>query len=252
MSMPLAKLDLLAGYALAFALVAAIQASITASVGFGLLRARHGRLDRARNPLAGGARFLGMCARPLPERLRDDRVRRPCRISLPAIVIPQILDGRPDRAARPDAPRAASALSGLRLPATPHAGTDALAASRDERSPLLGRRRSTERLARSTSCCSVERPAVPRSPLGPSDAASSAPTRDAVAVYCRRFGAEQRPRLVQEVRVDRDAVGGAERERLRAERRLERRRRRASRPDSPSRARRARGRARPSRRGRRA
>src|SRR5215210_8990487 len=37
MSMPLAKLDLLVGYALAFALVSAIQASITATVGFGLL-----------------------------------------------------------------------------------------------------------------------------------------------------------------------------------------------------------------------
>jgi ABC-2 type transport system permease protein len=37
MSMPLAKLDLLAGYGLAFALVAAVQAGITSAVGFGLL-----------------------------------------------------------------------------------------------------------------------------------------------------------------------------------------------------------------------
>jgi ABC-2 type transport system permease protein len=37
MSMPLAKLDLLAGYGLAFALLAAVQATITASVAFGLL-----------------------------------------------------------------------------------------------------------------------------------------------------------------------------------------------------------------------
>jgi ABC-2 type transport system permease protein len=37
MSMPLAKLDLLFGYALAFALVAAVQASITAAVAFGAL-----------------------------------------------------------------------------------------------------------------------------------------------------------------------------------------------------------------------
>ena len=37
MSMPLAKLDLLLGYGLAFALVAAVQASITSAVGFGLL-----------------------------------------------------------------------------------------------------------------------------------------------------------------------------------------------------------------------
>jgi ABC-2 type transport system permease protein len=37
MSMPLAKLDLLVGYGLAFALVATVQASITAGVAFGLL-----------------------------------------------------------------------------------------------------------------------------------------------------------------------------------------------------------------------
>ncbi len=37
MSMPLAKLDLLAGYGLAFAAVAAVQGAITASVAFGLL-----------------------------------------------------------------------------------------------------------------------------------------------------------------------------------------------------------------------
>jgi ABC-2 type transport system permease protein len=37
MSMPIAKLDLLFGYALAFALVAAVQAGITGAVGFGLL-----------------------------------------------------------------------------------------------------------------------------------------------------------------------------------------------------------------------
>ena len=37
MTMPLSKLDLLAGYGIAFALVAAVQASITAAVAFGLL-----------------------------------------------------------------------------------------------------------------------------------------------------------------------------------------------------------------------
>jgi ABC-2 type transport system permease protein len=37
MSLPLSKLDLLAGYGIAFALVAAIQASVTAAVAFGLL-----------------------------------------------------------------------------------------------------------------------------------------------------------------------------------------------------------------------
>lgn len=37
MSMPLAKLDLLVGYGLAFAVVAIVQASVTAAVAFGLL-----------------------------------------------------------------------------------------------------------------------------------------------------------------------------------------------------------------------
>jgi ABC-2 type transport system permease protein len=37
LSLPLAKLDLLLGYALAFALVAALQGAITGAVGFGLL-----------------------------------------------------------------------------------------------------------------------------------------------------------------------------------------------------------------------
>jgi len=37
MSLPLAKLDLLLGYALAFAVLAALQGSITGAVGFGLL-----------------------------------------------------------------------------------------------------------------------------------------------------------------------------------------------------------------------
>jgi ABC-2 type transport system permease protein len=37
MSLPIAKLDLLAGYGLAFALVAAVQATVTSAVAFGLL-----------------------------------------------------------------------------------------------------------------------------------------------------------------------------------------------------------------------
>jgi ABC-2 type transport system permease protein len=37
MSMPIAKLDLLTGYGLAFALVGAVQAGVTSAVGFGLL-----------------------------------------------------------------------------------------------------------------------------------------------------------------------------------------------------------------------
>ena len=37
MTMPIAKLDLLAGYALAFALVAVVQATVVSALAFGLL-----------------------------------------------------------------------------------------------------------------------------------------------------------------------------------------------------------------------
>jgi ABC-2 type transport system permease protein len=50
LTMPLAKLDLLAGYGLAFALVAAVQAAVVSAVAFGLLG-----LDTAGSPLVVGA-----------------------------------------------------------------------------------------------------------------------------------------------------------------------------------------------------
>ena len=50
LTMPLAKLDLLGGYAIAFAAVAIVQASVVSAVAFGLLG-----LDTAGSPLAVGA-----------------------------------------------------------------------------------------------------------------------------------------------------------------------------------------------------
>jgi ABC-2 type transport system permease protein len=47
MTLPLAKLDVLAGYAIAFALFAALQASVVSALAFGLLG-----LDSARSPVA--------------------------------------------------------------------------------------------------------------------------------------------------------------------------------------------------------
>jgi ABC-2 type transport system permease protein len=91
MSMPLAKLDLLVGYALAFALVAAIQASITASVGFGLLG-----LDTA-GPillviaLAVGNALLGMSLGLFLSAFATTEFQAVQ--FMPAIVIPQILMG---------------------------------------------------------------------------------------------------------------------------------------------------------------
>ena len=64
MSMPLAKLDLLFGYGLAFAFVAAVQASVTAAVAFGLLGVRppapSGRSSRWRSANAVLGMALGL------------------------------------------------------------------------------------------------------------------------------------------------------------------------------------------------
>jgi ABC-2 type transport system permease protein len=60
MSMPLAKLDLLLGYGLAFALVAAVQASVTAAVAFGLLGLETGGPVWLVVLLAVGNALLGM------------------------------------------------------------------------------------------------------------------------------------------------------------------------------------------------
>jgi ABC-2 type transport system permease protein len=91
MSLPLAKADLLAGYALAFGLVAALQATITSTVAFGLLG-----LDSAgpvwlvvslavANALLGMALGLFLSAFATTE---FQAVQ-----FMPAIVIPQILLG---------------------------------------------------------------------------------------------------------------------------------------------------------------
>jgi ABC-2 type transport system permease protein len=60
MSLPLAKLDLLLGYALAFALLAAIQGGITGAVGFGLLDVHSAGSELAIVLLAVANALLGM------------------------------------------------------------------------------------------------------------------------------------------------------------------------------------------------
>lgn len=60
MTLPLAKLDLLAGYALAFALVAAVQAAVVSVVGFGLLGLDVEQSHGAVVALAIGNALLGM------------------------------------------------------------------------------------------------------------------------------------------------------------------------------------------------
>lgn len=60
MSLPIAKLDLLVGYALAFALLATIQGGITGAVGFGLLGVKTLGPDWAVVLLAAANALLGM------------------------------------------------------------------------------------------------------------------------------------------------------------------------------------------------
>jgi ABC-2 type transport system permease protein len=91
MSLPIAKLDLLAGYGIAFAVVAAVQASITSAVAFGLLDVRtEGRvwvvvLLAIANALLGMALGLFLSAFATTE---FQAVQ-----FLPAFVLPQLLLG---------------------------------------------------------------------------------------------------------------------------------------------------------------
>ena len=74
MSLPLSKLDLLAGYGLAFALLAAAQASVTSLVAFGLLGVDTAGSKPLVVALAVSNALLGVGARSLPERVCDERV----------------------------------------------------------------------------------------------------------------------------------------------------------------------------------
>ena len=89
MSMPIAKLDLLLGYALAFALVAAVQATLTSFVAFGLLG-----LDTAGAPLlvvliAVANAVLGMALGLFLSAFAQTEFQAVQ--FMPAVVIPQIL-----------------------------------------------------------------------------------------------------------------------------------------------------------------
>jgi ABC-2 type transport system permease protein len=91
MSMPLAKLDLLIGYALAFALVAAVQASITAAVGFGLLGLDTKASVGVVIALAVGNALLGMALGLFLSAFARSEFQAVQ--FMPAVVLPQILVG---------------------------------------------------------------------------------------------------------------------------------------------------------------
>ena len=98
MSMPLAKIDLLAGYAIAFALMAVVQALITSAVAFWLLGLDVDGPGLARHRPRGRERAARHVARPLPLGLRADRVPgRAVHAGVRAAAVPAL---RPPRAAR--------------------------------------------------------------------------------------------------------------------------------------------------------
>jgi ABC-2 type transport system permease protein len=89
MTMPLAKLDLLLGYGIAFALVATMQALITAAVGFGALGLRVAGSTSLVIALAIGNAILGMALGLLTRAFA--RTEFQAVQFMPAIVLPQFL-----------------------------------------------------------------------------------------------------------------------------------------------------------------
>jgi ABC-2 type transport system permease protein len=89
MSMPLAKLDLLLGYGVAFAVVAAIQGTITAVVSFGLLDVRSAGPKYAFVLLAIANALLGMALGLLLSAFATTEFQAVQ--FMPAVIIPQLL-----------------------------------------------------------------------------------------------------------------------------------------------------------------
>ena len=74
MTLPLAKLDILLGYAIAFALVAVVQATVVSLLAFGLLDLARAGIARRRDRARGRQRDARDGARSLRERFRAHRV----------------------------------------------------------------------------------------------------------------------------------------------------------------------------------
>lgn len=91
MSLPLAKLDLLVGYAIAFALLATVQAAITGAVGFGLLNVHAQGPSWAVVLLAIANALLGMALGLFFSAFANTEFQAVQ--FMPAILLPQILLG---------------------------------------------------------------------------------------------------------------------------------------------------------------
>jgi ABC-2 type transport system permease protein len=89
MSLPLAKLDLLVGYALAFAVLAALQGGITGAVGFGLLGVKTLGPDWAVVLLAIACALLGMALGLLLSAFAKTEFQ--AIQFMPTVLLPQIL-----------------------------------------------------------------------------------------------------------------------------------------------------------------
>jgi ABC-2 type transport system permease protein len=89
MSMPLGKLDLLGGYGIAFGLVAAVQAALTAGVAFGLLDLQVAGSEWAVAGLAIANAILGMALGLFVSAFAQTEFQAVQ--FMPAIVIPQLL-----------------------------------------------------------------------------------------------------------------------------------------------------------------
>jgi ABC-2 type transport system permease protein len=89
MSMPLAKLDLLAGYALAFAFVAAVQATVTGTVAFAVLGVGTAGPAWAVVALAVANALLGMALGLLVSAFATSEFQAVQ--FLPAVMLPQLL-----------------------------------------------------------------------------------------------------------------------------------------------------------------
>jgi ABC-2 type transport system permease protein len=89
MSMPLAKLDLLSGYAIAFGIVAAVQAALVSVIGFAFLDLESGHSDLLVVLLAIGNGLLGMAMGLLASAFASTEFQ--VVQFMPAFVLPQLL-----------------------------------------------------------------------------------------------------------------------------------------------------------------
>jgi len=89
MSMPLSKLDLLGGYGIAFGVVAAVQAALTAGVAFGLLDLQVAGSEWTVAGLAIANAILGMALGLFVSAFAQTEFQAVQ--FMPAIVIPQLL-----------------------------------------------------------------------------------------------------------------------------------------------------------------